>query len=390
MNDVILQTRLLDSFECLGNECDDTCCKGWGMQLDEETYQRYKQQAPELLDAVTSGEAKYIMKRDATTDYCVKFDNGWCAIHKQYGTEFLGDACHFFPRVTRKIGDKIIQTASMSCPEIARRVLFNSNNFTNYETQCTRIPFSIRDYLPTEITSSQALQIHDAFLQAANDKTSSAEHIICRMLTVAESMKAIAVKNWPEAVAFYFRTADNMLPPAETNAADPFNCLHALVGLLKATRKSPARQRLDTVITTMQKALMVEFDSDNKMSLSADSSNNYQQICTMWQEEEIKWQPALRRWLQSQLSVAFIPFAGLGNDLPEKIVIIAVRLASLKLALMSYLFIHEKLTDDDAILIVQSLARFMDHLADPTLSLQIYEETGWMRAGRLRGLLGDV
>jgi hypothetical protein len=40
--------------------------------------------------------------------------------------------------------------------------------------------------------------------------------------------------------------------------------------------------------------------------------------------------------------------------------------------------------------VIQSLARFLDHLADPTFSLMAYEEAGWHKEGRLRGLIGDV
>ena len=71
----------VEKFQCLGDKCEDTCCKGWGMQLDPVRKKLYEKEAPELMDAVTSGEAELIMKRDPETDYCVKFDDGWCSIH---------------------------------------------------------------------------------------------------------------------------------------------------------------------------------------------------------------------------------------------------------------------------------------------------------------------
>lgn len=54
------------------------------------------------------------------------------------------------------------------------------------------------------------------------------------------------------------------------------------------------------------------------------------------------------------------------------------------------------LTEDNAapdeatvVRVVQSLSRFLDHLADPTFSRMAYEEAGWFREGRLRALMGD-
>jgi len=44
----------------------------------------------------------------------------------------LGDACHFFPRATRSIGERTIMSASMSCPEIARLMTLLSNTPLEY------------------------------------------------------------------------------------------------------------------------------------------------------------------------------------------------------------------------------------------------------------------
>ncbi len=67
-----------------------------------------------------------------------------------------------------------------------------------------------------------------------------------------------------------------------------------------------------------------------------------------------------------------------------------VRFAVVSLALMSACAVQGGvLEENDQVRIVQSLARVLDHLADPALSLQIYEEPGWLREGRLRALMGD-
>ena len=68
---------LLEKFQCLGDACPDTCCQGWGMQVDKAHIDLYAAKAPELLSAVTSGEADYVMRRDPATDHCIKFDQGW-------------------------------------------------------------------------------------------------------------------------------------------------------------------------------------------------------------------------------------------------------------------------------------------------------------------------
>jgi DNA mismatch repair protein MutS len=68
-----------------------------------------------------------------------------------------------------------------------------------------------------------------------------------------------------------------------------------------------------------------------------------------------------------------------------------VRFATVKLALMSQAVLQTKpLAREQVIQAVYTVSRFMDHLAEPELSLQIYKETQWDRDARLRALLGDM
>ncbi len=48
----ILRANVLSQFVCLGERCEDTCCQGWSMQVDEPTRKRYETDAPELLEAI--------------------------------------------------------------------------------------------------------------------------------------------------------------------------------------------------------------------------------------------------------------------------------------------------------------------------------------------------
>lgn len=204
MNPTRIQTHAVSRFSCLGPECPDTCCKGWGMQLTAETIESYKARAPELLDAVTSGEAEFVMKRDPETDHCVKFDAGWCGIHRDYGTDFLGDACHFFPRITRALGSTIVTTASLSCPEMARLMLTEGSDvFGHTAREQMRDPFSLKNYLPEGMSEDVAIRIHERFLTMALDETISPERALMRVGTVARALAMQPMSSWADAVELY-------------------------------------------------------------------------------------------------------------------------------------------------------------------------------------------
>jgi len=386
----ILRTNVLSRFSCLGDRCEDTCCQKWSMQVDEATIERYRQEAPELLEAVESSpESPWIMRKDAATGFCVKLEGGLCAIHKQYGDRFLGDACSFYPRVTRALGEQVVMTATMSCPEIVRLALAEEHAGAVTPASVDRLPHHVKNYLPDGVTPADALAIHQAFLHATEDTQTSAEHIFLRIASASRSLERIDKKSWPQMAAFYLAHADTRLPPAERDAADPFNLLHALCGLIVASHK-PLSDRLKQTIADMEKTLAVTLDWEQvQIRTTPQSLSAYQKIQALWKEKAAeKFSPVLRRWLQMQLSTSLYPYSGLGHALEERITIIGVRLATIKLALTcSYGICGAELPQDVVIRVIQSVSRFLDHLGDPDFSLKIYTETGWIKEKRMRGLL---
>lgn len=360
--------------------------------MDDATYQRYQEQAPDLLDAVTTGhDGGHIMRRDPKTDFCVKFTEGLCGIHKNRGSDFLGDACHFFPRVTRTLGDTVFMTATLSCPETARLALTEEGGFAVGEGAASRLPYALKDYLPQGLVPDAALSVHQAFLAAALDESSLASRNMARIVSVAHSLGAFGVESWPMAVPFYLKSVDDRLPPPEAKDADPFNLLHALMGIVAASGQQ-ARPRVQDTIADMEKALQVSLDWEGLgIRATGDSVAAYIEIERAWQEHyAVALQPLLRRWIAAQLSIALFPFAGFGKDAQERALLIGVRFSTIRLALMCACHMAGEVIDEaQQIRVVQSLARVLDHLADPALSLQIYDEPGWLREARLRALVGD-
>lgn len=391
MSNSIAAPRLLARFTCLGDKCEDTCCKGWGMQVDSRVIERCQREAPELLEAFTGAEDARLMKRDALTDYCIKFEKGLCGIQKQYGTDFLGDACHFYPRMTRTLGKTALMAGALSCPEITRLSLFADDAFMPETITIERAPHSLTDYLPESLTTEQAIAIHNAFLQAALDERTTAAHNMARLHCVATSLEKIPAASWPDAVPFYIEYAEGRLPapvPAET---DPFFLLQALSGLIAAAKKGQ-QERLMQNVRMIESALHVTIQWDS-MAIAhlPDSLHAAQSLQQEWNDKwHSSFEPVLRRYLAAQLSLALFPFAGFADTLSNRMGIIGVRFATLRLALMSACRTLPTLPDEAIITrIVQSLSRFLDHLAGSELSLRIYNEAGWMNSGRLRALVGD-
>lgn len=351
------------------------------MQLTAETVAKYKAEAPELMDVVSTGEAEFIMKRDPVTDTCVKFEGGWCGIHRDYGEAFLGDACQFFPRVSRALGAVVVTGSTLSCPEMARLMLYGEDAFAFTPRTEIRAPYSLRNYLPSGLSEERALAVHAVMLEVAGDATVSAEHSLMRVSAVAHALEMQPVESWPDAAPLYAGMADGRLPTAELQSTDMFFLAQALHGLVMAG--AHPRPRLLELLNAMASMLGVAFETGG-LRLAPDFEQQEVLVKARMHAQGAVLQPVLRRYLEAQISQSLFPFSGFGATLSERIGIIGVRFATVKLALAT---LPKQPEPSEVIRIIQTLARFMDHLADPTLSLQIYRETGWLREARLRALI---
>ena len=383
----LTQTLLVSKFQCLGEACEDTCCQNWSMQMDAATLAKYAHEAPELLDAVdTEADGSRVMKRNATTRHCVKLDAGVCSIHKQKGDGFLGDACHFYPRVTRTLDAQTLMTATSSCPEIMRLALSLPAPFALVETQVERLPHTLKNYLPDSMNDIVAANVHAAFLACAMNESITPEQALARISSVARSMELLDKATLDSAVSTYLRLADGRIPKAEIHPADAFNLLHALCGLIVASHK-PISPRLQKVISDMEQSLAVSLDWQNILiHLSEQSPAALTKVMECWGAPPAHYTHALRRFLALQLSLHYFPFAGLGDNPAERITFIGVRFATIKLALACAHAQQGELANEDIVRIIQSISRFLDHLGDGAFSLSIYNETGWTKEARLLAL----
>lgn len=120
-------------FRCLGAECEDTCCDGWAVTVDQRTYEKYQtcsdprwhasfQQFVTITENPTSHDYARIQLASTT---CPFLSEGLCSIHKSLGEEYLSVTCASFPRVWNVVDDVLERSLDLGCPEAARQALLD-------------------------------------------------------------------------------------------------------------------------------------------------------------------------------------------------------------------------------------------------------------------------
>lgn len=123
-----------DSFVCSGSACKNTCCSGWDIALDKETYDFYQ--------ASHGAFSKYVKKNIGQTDgnYYIKMteervcpflnEEGLCKIYQEYGPEHMGNTCRLFPRACLNIeGRTTFSMLNHSCEEVLKRIFCMRDRF---------------------------------------------------------------------------------------------------------------------------------------------------------------------------------------------------------------------------------------------------------------------
>jgi len=113
-----------NDFRCVAAECEDTCCAGWAIMIDEDTLEKYKNfKGPfgnRLKNSIDWKEGSFLQynKRCAFLN-----DDNLCDLHMEAGEHMLCDTCRDYPRHKEEYEGLREGSLSLSCIEAAKIIL---------------------------------------------------------------------------------------------------------------------------------------------------------------------------------------------------------------------------------------------------------------------------
>ena len=123
-------------FRCIGSACEDTCCQGWTVPIDQATFEKYRGLPATSLRAqidacavATPETAKPALfakiQMDAANQCPLLTADRLCGIQVELGAGFLSHTCATYPRIVHSIAGFEETALALSCPEAARLVLLS-------------------------------------------------------------------------------------------------------------------------------------------------------------------------------------------------------------------------------------------------------------------------
>ncbi len=122
--------KYLNKFKCIADKCEDTCCAGWEIVIDEETYDYYENLSGSFgerlrSEMVNDGEDNIFVLKNGNCAFLN--ENKLCDIYNELGEDSLCYTCKKYPRYMEEFGNLREIGISLSCPEAARIILGDSN-----------------------------------------------------------------------------------------------------------------------------------------------------------------------------------------------------------------------------------------------------------------------
>lgn len=125
-------------FKCIASKCEDTCCAGWEIVIDDDSYKYYKSVSGKFGDRL---KKEIILDEDGDNIFTLKGNNccflnkdKMCDIYIELGKESLCNTCKQYPRFTEEYGSTREMGISLSCPEAAR-IILNTSEKVEFELE---------------------------------------------------------------------------------------------------------------------------------------------------------------------------------------------------------------------------------------------------------------
>jgi len=173
--DIATHPTYAGEFRCIGPACEDTCCQGWTVPIDQDTWKKYQGlpesglrsviQASVVRQPEPAKPVVFAMIRMNHENQCpLLTPDRLCGIQAELGEQMLSHACHTYPRVIHSIGGVKETALTLSCPEAARLVLLTRSLRTptppDLAEQATHISENSGNPLPPDFWAIRSTTLH--------------------------------------------------------------------------------------------------------------------------------------------------------------------------------------------------------------------------------------
>lgn len=117
---ISIYPTIYHAFQCKADQCENTCCQLWTIDIDEPTAERYHSMTGSLGESLRQAitvddEGSHFIFSKAQPMCPLLNEKGLCKVVLELGEEGLCDTCHMHPRFYKYIEDLELCGVGLSC-----------------------------------------------------------------------------------------------------------------------------------------------------------------------------------------------------------------------------------------------------------------------------------
>ncbi len=179
-------------FKCLGDTCPDTCCVGWLIEIDEQSYARFMALEGEIGQKIQSNifmndEGKPCFKLDDSGRCAFLNEKNLCQMYIDLGPDSQCSLCDNYPRIGEEFGSYRELGLSVSCPEVAR-ILLEHKETIAFEEWETSEAVNGNDCMKSQVFCD-ILGVRDAVIAIMQNKEYSINDKLCMYVMIATRLQ---------------------------------------------------------------------------------------------------------------------------------------------------------------------------------------------------------
>lgn len=387
---VVLIPQYIGKFSCITSECEDICCAGWQIDIDNETYEKYRRlnnrELRELFkkhikrNRSNKTKERYAKIRLNDKNECSFLTNNrLCKIQLKCGESFLSPICKTYPRMNNLINGGLERSGTLSCPEMARLALLNQEimvfekieETVNINTQINgTFNINLANLENNPLSCFWELRIFSIEV-LQNRSYKLWERLIILGMFYQNIQKQVDIEMSPE-IPKIISSYQNLIAEGffkEALATTPTSCAVQMELLKEIADRSIAKG-----VTSQQ---YYECFAQFLHGIQYTNGASVEEITKLYQESyEYYYQPymvenefILENYLVNYAFMHLFPFGG-GKNLFYDYVILVLNYSMIKLHLIGMAGFHKELNQQLVIKLIHSFARTVEH--DPVYLGQIF------------------
>lgn len=188
-----------ERFSCIAGRCEDTCCAGWEIDIDDDSYQAYMQVAGEFGDRLRASIKEYSLENgDAYERHGFKLsegkrcsflrEDGLCDLILALGEDALCDVCADTPRNFLEYGGAREISISPSCAE-AGRLIFGGSEPVRFLEKETEGEIALKESEEELKLAALVRMVRDKAIAILQERKWDVEHRLVMFLCYAKTVQ---------------------------------------------------------------------------------------------------------------------------------------------------------------------------------------------------------